>query len=150
MLVGVISDTHGVLPAGIHEVFDGVERIIHAGDIGSQAVLDELESIAPVSAVEGNTDGGWQRRPLPGRMTVTVDGVRIHVGHKLPDLVRAGIPEDAEFVVYGHTHVAAAREIGGVRYVNPGSAREPRDGNPPSVAIIDIAGDRRTVRHVYL
>jgi hypothetical protein len=150
VLVGVISDTHGVLPASIHEVFAGVERIIHAGDIGSQAVLDELEAIAPVSAVEGNTDGGWQHRPLPGRLTVTVDGVRIHIGHKLPDLVRAGIPDGVEFVVYGHTHVAAARDIDGVWYVNPGSAREPRDGSPPSVALIEIAGDRRDVQHVYL
>lgn len=150
MLVGVISDTHGVLPTSIHEVFADAERIIHAGDVGSQAVLDELESIAPISAVEGNTDAGWQRTPLPGRLTVTVGGARFHVGHKLPDLIRAGIPGDADFVIYGHTHVAAARDIDGVWYVNPGSAREPRDGRPPSVALIEITGDRRSVRHVYL
>ncbi len=150
MRIGVISDTHGVLPARIHEVFVGVERIIHAGDIGNQGVLDELGAIAPVLAVEGNTDAGWQSMPLPGRLSVTICGLRFHVGHTLPDLVRAGIPEGTDFVIYGHTHVSAAREIDGVWYVNPGSAREPRDGSPPSVALIEVTGDRRRVQHIPL
>jgi putative phosphoesterase len=150
MRIGVISDTHGVLPTSVHEAFAGVERIIHAGDIGSQAVLDELEVIAPVFAVEGNCDGGWQQRPLPGRLSVTHGGVRFLIGHQLPALMRAGIPEGTDVIIYGHTHVADARVSGGDWYVNPGSAVEPRDGKPPSVAIIEISGDRREVRHIFL
>ncbi|PKQ20243.1 MAG: YfcE family phosphodiesterase [Actinobacteria bacterium HGW-Actinobacteria-6] len=150
MRIGVVSDTHGVLPAGVHEAFEDVERIIHAGDIGSQAVLDELETIAPVFAVEGNCDRGWQRRPLPGRLSVAHGGVRFLIGHQLPGLVRAGIPEGTGVIIYGHTHVADARLSDGIWYVNPGSALEPRDGRPPSVAIIEISGDRRCVRHIFL
>lgn len=150
MRIGVISDTHGVLPAGVHEAFAHAERIIHAGDVGAQAVLDELETIAPVLAVEGNCDGGWQQRPLPGRLSVAHGGVRFLIGHQLPGLTRSGIPEDTGVVIYGHTHVADARLSGGVWYVNPGSAVEPRGGKPPSVAIIEISGDRVSVSHIFL
>lgn len=139
-----------MLPEEVHSAFEGVDRILHAGDIGSQAVLDELGAIAPVLAVEGNTDGGWQLTPLPGRLSVMLEGQRFVLGHKLPDIVRAGIPEDAAFVIYGHTHVAAEAQAGAAVYVNPGSACHPRDGRPPSVAVIEIAGDRRTVTHVFL
>jgi len=148
--IGVISDTHGVLSSAVHDAFADVECIIHAGDIGRQVILDELESIAPVSAVEGNTDNSWAHRGLPGRLVVECEGVRVLVGHKLPDLVRAGIPADVDAVVYGHTHVAAARDISGVWYVNPGSAYEPRDGSAPSVAVIDVTGGRVSVRHIFL
>ncbi len=150
MRIGIISDTHGVLPASVHDAFADVECIIHAGDIGSQVVLDELGAIAPVHAVEGNCDHGWQRRPLPGKLSITCGGVRFLVGHKLPDLVRSGIPADVDIVVYGHTHVAAARDIDGVWYVNPGSACEPRDGQGPSVALIETAGERLSVAHIHL
>lgn len=119
MRVGVISDTHGVVLPAVHTAFEGVSHILHAGDIGGQIVLDELELIAPVAAVLGNTDTGPLSFSLPTRRSITVGGVHFLIGHVLPDLVRGGVPDDVDVIVYGHTHVAAAREIDGVWYVNP-------------------------------
>ncbi len=150
MRVGVISDTHGVVLSAVHEAFAGVNHILHAGDIGDQIVLDELELIAPVVAVRGNTDTGPLVHSLPARHSIAFAGVRFLIGHILPELVRGGVPDDVDVVVYGHTHVAAAREIDGAWYVNPGSASQPRDGFPPSVAIVEITGDRYTVHHTCL
>ncbi len=138
-----------MLSGDAHRALAGAERIIHAGDVGGQAVLDDLARIAPVSAVEGNTDRGWSHGRLPVRLVVQCGDRGILVGHKLPELVRGGVPEGVHIVVYGHTHVAAAREIDGILYVNPGSACQPRDGSAPSVAVIDIAGERLSVRHVF-
>ncbi|MHB1340948.1 MAG: metallophosphoesterase family protein [Coriobacteriia bacterium] len=150
MLIGIISDTHGVLPPGVHDAFDGVEHIVHAGDIGSVQVLSELELIAPVTAVSGNTDLGALAHLLPAIASVSLDGVCITVGHKLPDLLGAGASTAADVLVSGHTHVASVSHSGSLLLVNPGSATQPRDSNCGTVGVLDTAGERPTMRVVSL
>src|SRR5579862_840016 len=106
-VIGLISDTHGLVRPDVHTALAGVELILHAGDVGGDEILDELELIAPVRAVSGNTDPPGNPR-LATAMELTIDGVRIHVSHGH----EAGIPTapkllalyDADVVVFGHTH----------------------------------------------
>ncbi|MDO9557944.1 MAG: metallophosphoesterase family protein [Coriobacteriia bacterium] len=139
MRVGVISDTHGSLPAAVHDVFAGVDRIIHAGDIGSTAVIAELETIAPVTAVHGNTDFAEIAFTLPGRISVAIGSTRFLVGHVLAELVRSGIPDDVDVIVFGHTHVSLVERRSSVLYVNPGSASRSRGGHGHTVAVVEDA-----------
>lgn len=150
MLIGVISDTHGALDPRVHTAFEGVDRIIHAGDVGPAAVLHELEAIAPVDAVAGNTDIHGECSLLPDILTVTVADTRIVIVHDLASLLRSGVPADVSFVVSGHTHVAGIVPSPDVTYVNPGSASHPRSTRGPSVALIEITGNRREARLRYL
>lgn len=141
MRVGVISDTHGSLPASVHDAFDGVDRILHAGDIGSSAVITELETIAPVIAVHGNTDPAELAFTLPPRISVAVSGIRFLIGHILRDLVRSGVPADVDVVVFGHTHVPMAERRDGVLLLNPGSAARSRGGHGHTVAVLEDTAD---------
>ena len=150
MLIGVISDTHGALDSRVHTAFRGVERILHAGDVGPAAVLHELETIAPVDAVAGNTDIHGECSRLPGVLTVTIAGTRITLVHDLASLLRSGVPQGVSFVVSGHTHVAEIVHSPDITYLNPGSASQPRGIRGPSVALIQITGDRREARVRYL
>ena len=148
MRVGILSDTHGVLPPGIDEAFADVDRIIHAGDIGGERVLTALEAIAPVVAVRGNTDTGELEWRLPDRAVVRLAGRRIVVTH-VPD--DAGDPGAADVVVAGHTHRALAERRGSVLFVNPGSAGVAgRDGRGPTVAVLDLAADPPEARIIEL
>lgn len=140
--IGLISDTHGLVRPDVHEALAGVELILHAGDVGSTEVLDELALIAPVLAVWGNTDPPG----LPGLVearTLTVDGVTIHVqhGHELgrpkPERLLEAYAEDV--LVYGHTHRQVVVVAGGRLVVNPGAAGPRRFDLPASVAILTIA-----------
>ncbi|MCI0435220.1 MAG: metallophosphatase family protein [Gemmatimonadetes bacterium] len=143
MRLGVISDTHGRLPIAVFDHFDGVVRILHAGDIGTQDILISLEAIAPVTAVWGNTDGMELRHSLPEVATLDVSGHRIVVvhGHQFgtptPRLLRAAHPE-ADVVVYGHTHRPDTTSLDGRLFVNPGGAGAPRFRLPPSIGILHV------------
>lgn len=148
MRVGIISDTHSVLPPGLDEAFAGVDRIIHAGDIGAQRILTALEAIAPVVAVRGNTDTGELEWRLPDRAVVRLGGRRIVVTHKPGDV---GDPGTADVVVNGHTHRALVERHGSVLHVNPGSAGAAgRDGRGPTVAVLDLAADPPEARIIDL
>lgn len=144
MRIGLISDTHGKLRPGVFDRLEGVERILHAGDIGSLDLLVELEAIAPVTAVVGNTDGSevCERVPevamleLEGRLVVVVHGHRL--GSPKPGSLRAAHP-DADVIVYGHTHVALVDRSDGVLVVNPGAAGPARFGLQPSVAVLTLS-----------
>jgi len=148
--IGIISDTHGALPDGVHEAFAGVERILHAGDVGSQTVLAELETIAPVTAVHGNTDPAGLAFTLPARTSVRVGRTRFLIGHILVDLLRSGIPDDVDVVVFGHTHVPLTEERDGVLYLNPGSASHGRSLHEQTVAVVEDAADGVEVRFIEL
>ena len=139
MRIGVISDTHGFLPAAVHDVFADVDHIIHAGDVGSSAVLVELATIAPVTAVHGNTDSAELAFSLPGRVSVAVGGVRFLVGHVRAEVVRPGVPDDVDVVVFGHTHVPLAERRDGRLYLNPGSTSRARGGHGHTVAVVEDA-----------
>lgn len=132
--IGLVSDTHGVMPFSAFEVLAGVEAIVHAGDVCTAEVLYLLETIAPVTAVRGNCDTASGLRGLPAVVNTVLGGVRILVVHDLSDA-----PKDpgARVVVSGHTHRASVSENDGVLYVNPGSATGSR-GSDPSLAVLTI------------
>ena len=136
-VVGLISDTHGLIRPDVHTALAGVEMILHAGDVGGDDILDELGLIAPVHAVRGNTDPPGDPR-LPESVDVEVGGVRIHIshGHELgiPTPERLLAQYDADVVMYGHTHKALVVNAGGRWVVNPGAAGPRRFDIIPSVA----------------
>ena len=139
--LGVISDTHGLLRPQALEALRGVERILHAGDVGSPEILDALTAIAPVTAVRGNTDhGAWAER-LPPTAEIEVAGIWIHILHSLDELDLD--PRGAGFsvVIYGHTHEPLIEQRGGVLYLNPGSAGPRRFTLPVSLARLDLTAE---------
>jgi len=142
--LGVISDTHGLLRPEVFPVFGEVDHILHAGDIGPDSILLELEAIAPVTAVYGNTDGWDLRARLPQVAALELDGFRIVVTHgdqfgsPTPDKLHAAFP-DAEIIVFGHTHRPLLTVVDVVVTVmNPGGAGARRFNLPPSVGIMEL------------
>lgn len=120
-LIGVVSDTHGLLRATVVDKLCGVERIIHAGDVGNPDILDELENIAPVVAVRGNVDRGAWAQTLPKTEVVTVGSRSLYVLHDLIQLDLDPVAAGFSVVISGHTHKPLAEERRGVLYLNPGS-----------------------------
>lgn len=141
-VLGIVSDTHGLVRPEVHTALAGVDLILHAGDVGGDAVLDELALIAPVRAVFGNTDGIDDPRLVP-EIDLTIDGVSIHVshGHELGSPTPAKLLETyaADVLVYGHTHRALVARAGGRLILNPGAAGPRRFDLVPSVARLTIA-----------
>jgi uncharacterized protein len=121
-IIGVISDTHGLLRDEALAALKGSEQIIHAGDIGAPEILNKLAEIAPVTAVRGNVDRSAWAKKVPQTEVLQVGGVSIYVLHRLQDLDLK--PEAAGFsvVVYGHTHVPKQEIRNAVLFFNPGSA----------------------------
>jgi putative phosphoesterase len=152
-VIGVISDTHGLLRPDVHDALAGVELILHAGDVGGDEILDELALIAPVRAVYGNTDAPGQPR-LRDSIEVTIDDVSIHVshGHELGSPVPAKLLERyaADVVVYGHTHRPLIAKADGRLVLNPGAAGPRRFDILPSVARLTIAAGRAEAELVAL
>jgi putative phosphoesterase len=140
-LVGLISDTHGLVRPAVHDALKGVELILHAGDVGGLDVLEELRLIAPIRAVFGNTDAPGDP-DLSQELELTLDGVTVHVshGHELGSPTPAKLAErySADIVVYGHTHKQLVTRIGGRLIVNPGAAGPRRFDLKPSVARLEI------------
>jgi putative phosphoesterase len=137
VVIGLISDTHGLLRPEALASLEGSDHIIHAGDIGDPAILQALSAIAPLTAVRGNNDTGAWARGIPETRTVEVAGVRIHVIHDLAQL-RAP-PRGVRVVVSGHSHVPRNFEKDGVLYVNPGSAGPRRFRLPVTAGKLLIA-----------
>ncbi len=151
MKIGVISDTHGFLDPKISGWFAGVSHILHAGDIGPDSIIGELQAIAPVTAVCGNTDTSPTFHPTE---TVTVAGCKFLVHHivdpyALKELLQIRIAhERPDVVVFGHTHKAFSAKRDGVWYLNPGYAGKPKHNTERSVAILH--GDGRGFRHEFI
>jgi len=144
MRLGVISDTHGLLRPEVFHAFSQVDQILHAGDLGSLDILAELEAIAPVTAVYGNTDEADVRRRLPQVATVELEGFDIVVTHgdqlgsPTPEGLNAAFPE-AQILVYGHTHRPLLTVVDlVVTVMNPGSAGPRRFRLAPSVGILEL------------
>ena len=151
-LIGLISDTHGLLRPSVFDAFAGVELILHAGDVG-RGVLTELGAIAPVLAVFGNTDPAGEPELAPS-IEREFDGVRVHVshGHELGAPRPAALLEryDADVIVYGHTHRQLVHRDGMRWVVNPGAAGPRRFNLPASVGLLRIDGGEVSVRLVEL
>lgn len=141
MIVGLISDTHGLVRADVHTTLAGVDLILHAGDVGGADIIDELTLIAPVRAVRGNTDAP-DEPGLEDAIDVTLEGVRIHVshGHEVgrPTAATLAAAYDADLIVYGHTHRQRIDCVDGRVVVNPGAAGARRFDLHPSVACVTI------------
>lgn len=144
MRLGVISDTHGLLRREVFDVFREVDHIFHAGDIGSLSLLTELEAIAPVTAVYGNTDDWDVRTRVPKVARVQLDGFEIVVTHgdqfgsPTPDALNAAFP-DAEIILFGHTHRPLLTLVDlVVTVMNPGAAGRRRFDILPSVGILEL------------
>lgn len=132
-LIGVISDTHGLLRPQAVEALRGCEQIIHAGDVGRPEVLDELRRIAPVLAVRGNVDNGPWAAKLPPSEVVQIDDCLIYVLHILEDLDLDPPAAGFRAVIVGHSHQPKIATRQGVLYVNPGSAGPRRFNLPVTV-----------------
>ncbi|HEX5072223.1 MAG TPA: metallophosphoesterase family protein [Gemmatimonadaceae bacterium] len=152
-VIGVISDTHGLLRPDVHTALAGVELILHAGDVGGDEILLELGLIAPVRAVYGNTDAPGQPG-LAAAIDMAIDGVSIHVSHGHE--VGAPTPQTlleryaADVLVYGHTHRPLVARAAGRLVLNPGAAGPRRFDIMPSVARLTIASGRAEAEIVAL
>jgi uncharacterized protein len=152
--VGVISDTHiphfKRIPEAVWEHFAGVEQIIHAGDLSVLRVLDELETIAPVVAVQGNVEHEEVVLKLPIKREITVGPCRIGIVHILGDaksharLARQEFP-NARVVVFGHSHIPLNEEHGGQLLFNPGSATDRRRQARCSVGVLYVDDEGKRV-----
>jgi putative phosphoesterase len=148
--VGVISDTHGLLRPEAVAFLKGCDRIVHAGDVGDPAILDELSKVAPVTAVRGNVDTAPWAAALAETQVLEVEGVRIHVLHDLGQLAVRPAALRIDVVVSGHSHKPLTERRGGVLYLNPGSAGPRRFRLPISIAEITIADGKVDARLVEL
>ena len=139
-LIGVISDTHGLLRPQALAALEGVELIIHAGDIGDPRILRKLERLAPVHAVRGNTDRGDWAAHLPLNRVVEVGGVLLYVLHELFCLDLDPAAAGLAAVIFGHTHSPHLERQNGVLFLNPGSAGPRRFTLPVTLARIKLQG----------
>jgi uncharacterized protein len=138
MKIGLISDTHGLVRPEALQALAGVDRIIHAGDVGGASVIETLTGIAPVDVVRGNNDKDpWGAR-LPEWLALEFEGVGIYVLHDLKELD----PAAAAFrvVIAGHSHKPLVTERDGVLFVNPGSAGRRRFSLPVTVGYLTVTG----------
>lgn len=136
--IGLISDTHGYLPKAVGNIFKNVEAIIHAGDVGSQTILQALEALAPVTAIRGNSDIGLIATFLEDVEFVNIAGHDIAVMHKLSQAEYALKSGFKGVVVFGHTHNPEVFKNPGILYVNPGSPSHPRALDYGTVAILTL------------
>jgi putative phosphoesterase len=150
MIVGVISDTHGLLRPQALTALEGADLIVHAGDIGPPDILARLRMIAPTFAVRGNVDTSPWGRSLPASEVVEAAGRLLYVLHDRADLdvnPRAG---GFAAVIFGHSHRPEAVEHDGVLFLNPGSAGPRRFSLPISLAILEVTAGALTWRFVEL
>ena len=145
MKIGVISDTHNYLDPKITELFKGVEHIIHAGDVGTSKIISELEEIAPVTAVMGNTDLGLRLKEVEvfelGRHKFLLQHI---VQPDMPAVLLSDRVqrEKPDIIVFGHTHKPFDRKIDGIWYFNPGYAGRMRFDLERSVALMHFRGEK--------
>lgn len=151
--IGVIADTHGLVHAGVAEVFAHVDHILHAGDVGGAHVLEALRAVAPVTFVDGNND----RSDGYDIERITLGGLRVLLTHILPRPSRLakGVAASlrkapADVVVYGHSHLPHNEVVNGVRFFNPASAGPRRFDYPVSVGLLERKNREWTATHIAL
>ena len=148
--IGIISDTHGLLRPEAVEALAGVDHILHAGDVGDIAILENLRSIAPVTAIRGNVDVSGACARLPATEVVELGGCLFYLLHAIQDLDVVPAAAEISAIVYGHSHRAEVQERDGVVYVNPGSAGPKRFQLPVTMARAVVADRQIRVRIVSL
>jgi uncharacterized protein len=138
MLIGVISDTHGLLRPEAVAALAGVEHILHAGDVGDVAILDALRKIAPVTAIRGNVDVSGGCAELPSTDVVELEGRLFYLVHSVHDLDINPAVAGVAVVVSGHSHKALVEMKNGVLFFNPGSAGPRRFSLPVTVGFVTV------------
>jgi putative phosphoesterase len=138
MLIGVISDTHGLLRPEALTALRGVEHILHAGDVGDIAILDALREIAPVTAIRGNVDVSGACAELPATDVVELGDRLFYLVHSVHDLDINPVAAGVTMVVSGHSHKASVEVRDGVIYFNPGSAGPRRFSLPVTVGFVTV------------
>ncbi|MGE0040409.1 MAG: metallophosphoesterase family protein [Vicinamibacterales bacterium] len=149
-VVGLISDTHGLLRPEVVAALAGVDLIVHAGDMGRPEVLDPLRRIARVVAIRGNVDTAPWAAMLPETATVDVGGARLFVIHDVGALAIDPAAEGYHAVIHGHSHRPGVERRGGVLYVNPGSVGPRRFALPIAFARLHVRGGDLDARIVEL
>jgi uncharacterized protein len=150
MRVGVISDTHGLLRPEALSALQGAEHILHAGDVGTPAILEALNKIAPVTAIRGNTDEHGPCRHLPATELVDLAGHTIYMLHDVKQLDMNAEAAGIAAVIFGHSHKPVIERRRGVLFLNPGSAGPRRFQLPVTVAWLSIAPNALEARIVEL
>jgi putative phosphoesterase len=150
MLIGVISDTHGLLRPEAAAALAGVDHILHAGDVGKIEILETLRTIAPVTAICGNIDIDGLCSQLPKTEVIELADCLIYMVHSINDIDIK--PQDAgvSVVVYGHSHDPSIESRNGVLYLNPGSAGPRRFSKPVTLALVTISDSKPTARLIQL
>jgi putative phosphoesterase len=149
--IGILSDNHSDWPPHIAESLAGVDAIIHAGDIGPYRLVLDMESIAPTTAVLGNTDGDM---PINESAVATLGSKKFFVQHIVdPHRLEASLRErlkriEPDVVVFGHTHMPFCETLGGVLFLNPGSVTQPRGDYRPSMVRLSIDRDKITPKFI--
>jgi uncharacterized protein len=138
MVIGVISDTHGLLRAEALAALAGVEHILHAGDVGDFSILERLREIAPVTAIRGNVDVSGRCAELPATDVVELGGKLFYLVHSVHDLDINPAAAGIAMVVSGHSHKASVEVRNGVIYFNPGSAGPRRFSLPVTVGFVTV------------
>jgi uncharacterized protein len=142
--IGVISDTHGLIRPQALQALQGVEHIIHPGDLGSFAEIDERGKMARVTATGGKVEGGDGTRGFPATAVAEFDGQSLYVIHNLRDMDLDPLAAGFSAVIYGHSHIPTQEIHRGILYFNPGSSGPRRFHLPPSVGILLISGTQVT------
>ncbi len=148
--VGIISDTHGLLRPEAMAALAGSDHLVHGGDIGNAAIVEQLAAIAPLTVVRGNNDKGEWARAVPHSAWLKVGNICIYAVHDIATIDTDPDGAGVQVVVYGHSHKPLAQQRGGVLYLNPGSAGPRRFNLPVSVATLEIDGDTLRPRIIEL
>ena len=150
MRIGVVSDTHGLYRPELAKVLEGVERILHLGDVGKSSVLDELRKIAQVTAVRGNVDREGPCGELPETDVVLIAGRYVYMLHDLKTLHLDPAAGRFAAVLHGHTHLPNYYVKKGVLYFNPGSCGPKRFDLPVTVGLLEVDGNafQPTILHL--
>lgn len=138
MLIGVLSDTHGLLRPEALTALAGVEHILHAGDVGDISILERLRTMSPVTAIRGNIDTSGPCADLPATEAVELGGKLLYMLHALADLDLKPEAADMAVVIYGHSHKPSITWKHGVLYLNPGSAGPRRFRLPVTLALLRV------------
>ncbi len=149
-VIGIISDTHGLLRPEAVEALRGSQAIIHAGDVGREDILHDLEQIAPVTIVRGNIDTSAWARKLPATNVLEIAGMSIYVLHNIDELDLDPAAAGFSAVIFGHSHRPLIETRKGVLFFNPGSAGPRRFNLPISVGRLTIANGKLTPELIHL
>ena len=145
--IGVISDTHGLLREEVLEILRDCDCIFHGGDINNQGVLDALGKIAPVYVVRGNNDREWAEQ-LPHDLTVRIEGWKIFMVHNRKEI--ENLPEDADIVIFGHSHKYVQEERDGHLWLNPGSCGPRRFHQEITMMMVEVENGKLQVEKIVI